>query len=463
MVLSKFIGDKKFYKKVLAIALPIMLQNGITNFVNLLDNIMVGKIGPEEMTGVAIVNQLFFVFNLCVFGGFSGVGIFTAQFFGKGDMKGVRDSMRYKIWLCVILSAVALVLFGIFGEPLVKVFLYESDSNVDIAKTLAFAKDYIGVLLLGIVPFAVTQMYSSTLRETGKTVPPMLCGISAVVINLVFNYLLIFGHFGFPRLGVVGAAIATVLSRYIECIAIIIWTHATKKKNPFIDGLYKTLRVPAHIVKDVSLKGLPLLFNEAFWSLGVTMLAQCFSTRGLDVVGAHNICSTISNVFNMVFISLGSAISIIIGNLLGASKMEEARDTDNKLLAFTVVSSTFIALIMAAFSGVFPQIYNTTESVKDLATFFIIVMACYMPLNAFINGAYFTLRSGGKTYITFLFDSAYIWAVNVSIAYILTRFTSLSIYPIFIICYAVDVIKAIIGIILIKKGTWISNIVADKK
>ncbi len=459
--LNNFIGDSAFYRKVFAVALPIMVQNGITNFVNMLDNIMVGKIGTAEMTGVAISNQLFFVFNLCVFGGFSGIGIFTAQFYGKGNMKGVRDSLRFKAWVGVLLSALALLVFGFFGAPLISTFLHESENGGNIEAILAYGLRYLRIIMIGIIPFAITQMYSSTLRETGRTLPPMLFGVAAVLLNLLFNYLLIFGKFGFPRLGVEGAAVATVMSRYVECIGLVIWTHKNKEKNPFVKGLYKTLSVPLSSAGAMTSKGLPLLINEAMWSLGVTTLTQRFSTRGTDVVSALNICTTLSNVMNIVFISLGTAISIMVGNLLGAGKMKEARDTDTKLLTFTVISSVFMGLIMAAISPLFPKIYNTTDSVRSLATFFIIVMACYMPLSSFINGSYFTLRSGGKTWITFLFDSVYIWCVNVMLAFVLTAFTDLSIYPIYIICYGVDIVKCITGVILVRSDYWINNLVED--
>lgn len=463
MMLNKFIGDRTFYKKVLTIALPIMVQNGITNFVNMLDNIMVGKIGTEQMTGVSISNQLFFVFNLCIFGGFSGIGIFTAQFFGSGDTKGVRDSMRFKALVGVAISLLALTIFGFAGEPLIGAFLHESENGGDLALTLDYGMKYLRIILLGIIPFAITQMYSSTLRETNKTTPPMIFGIVAVLVNLLFNYLLIFGNFGFPRLGVEGAAIATVISRYVECVAIVLWTHRNKEENPFIEGIYRSFRVPFKTVKAMSLKGLPLLLNEALWSMGMTTLTQCFSRRGLEVVGALNICTTLSNVFNIVFISLGTAISIMVGNLLGANKMEEARDTDTKLISFTVFSSIIIGGGMAACATIFPSIYNTSEQVKSLASFFIIVMACCMPMSSFINASYFTLRSGGKTWITFAFDSLYVWCVNVLLAYILTRFTSLSIYPIYIICHGIDILKCISGFILVRSNLWMNNLVGEKK
>ncbi len=458
---NKFIGDKAFYAKVIAVALPIMIQNGITNFVSMLDNIMVGQIGTEQMSGVSIANQLFFVFNLCLFGGYSGVGIFTSQFYGKKDTEGIRHAVRFKVYVGAVLTALALVVFGFFGRPLAAAFLHESESGGDLEKTLGYAMEYIRVIMIGIVPFAITQMYSSTLRETEKTIPPMVCGITAVFVNLVLNYLLIFGKFGFPQLGAVGAAIATVVSRYVECITLVAWTHMNHAKNPFIVGVYRTLKIPKNIAASMAVKGLPLLINEALWSLGMTVLAQRYSMRGLDVVGAYNISSTITNVFNIVFISLGNAISIILGTLLGASKMKEAKDTSSKLLAFTFATSAVVAAVMASLSGVFPHIYNTEDSVRSLAAFFIVVSACAMPVDALANGLYFTLRSGGKTWITFLFDSAFVWCVNVSVATVLTKFTSLSIYPIFAICTAVNIIKVIIGSILVHSGTWLQNIVKD--
>lgn len=458
---SRFIGDRDFYKKVLAVALPIMIQNGITNFVSMLDNIMVGRIGTEQMSGVSIANQLFFVFNLCLFGAYSGIGIFTSQFHGKKDLEGIRSAVRLKVYLCVALSAAAFLIFGLFDEPLISAFLHESESGGDLALTLGYAVEYLHIIMIGIIPFAITQMYSSTLRETEKTVPPMVCGVIAVCVNLVFNYLLIFGKFGCPKLGSAGAAIATVISRYVECAIIVAWTHINRAKNPFVVGVYRTLKVPSTAARDMIAKGLPLLINEALWSLGSTMLAQSYSVRGLDVVGAYNISSTITNVFNIVFISLGNAIAIILGTMLGASKMDEAKDASTKLLAFTVISSAAVAGAMAALSGLFPQIYNTEQSVRTLASFFIVISACAMPIEGLVNGLYFTLRSGGKTWVTFLFDSAYMWCVNVLTAFILTRFTSLSIYPIFIICTFANVIKAVIGIILVKKGDWLQNIVKE--
>ena len=187
---------------------------------------------------------------------------------------------------------------------------------------------------------------------------------------------------------------------------------------------------------------------------------QCYSYRGLNAVAALNISTTISNLFNVVFLALGSAIAIIVGQLLGAGKMEEARQTDTKLIAFSVASCLVLGSILAVLAPLFPMLYKTTQEVKDLAAVFIRIAALCMPLAGFVHASYFTLRSGGKTIVTFLFDSVFLWCVTVPLAYCLSRFTGLHIVPLYLCCQLIDIIKCIIGFVLLKKGVWINNIVA---
>ena len=188
---KKYIGNKAFYMMVMAIAVPIMIQNGITNFVSLLDNIMVGQIGTEQMSGVAIVNQLIFVYNLCIFGGVSGAGIFTAQYFGQKDDEGIRSTFRYKIWLALIITVGAAFLLLFFGKQLILLYLMgENGGNEKLA--LEYGMTYLRIILLDLPAFMILQVYASTMRECGETVVPMKAGAAAVAVNLIFNYLLIY-------------------------------------------------------------------------------------------------------------------------------------------------------------------------------------------------------------------------------------------------------------------------------
>lgn len=462
MKLKKYFGDRAFYKMVLAVSVPIMVQNGISNFVSMLDNVMVGRLGTESMSGVSIVNQFIFIFNLVIFGAASAAGIFTAQYHGYGDVKGERDTFRAKMWISTLVGVAGVAFFALFDEPIISLFLHETESKGDLALTLIEGKRYLAVMLAGLLPFAFSNAYASTMRETGKTVVPMVASIVAVLTNFCFNYILIFGHFGAPALGVVGAAIATVISRFVELAVLVIWGHTHTKTYAFLAGAYRGLTVPGHLMGQIALKGLPLMFNEFFWSTAVTLRNQCYSTRGLDVVAAQNIASTIVNVFNVVFISLGSAVAIIIGNLLGAGKLEEAKDTDRKLLTFSVLSTLGMAILLCVSAPFFPLLYKTSDSVRELATYMMIASAAIMPFCAFANAAYFTIRAGGNVIITLLFDSVFMWVIVMPAAFLLSRFTGIGIRPLYLICQATEIIKVVFGVALIRSGTWLRSLVGDE-
>ena len=452
---------REFVSHTMMIALPIMLQNGITNFVNMLDNIMVGRIGTDPMTGVSIVNSLLFVWNLCVFGGLSGIGIFTAQYCGKGDHEGVRRTFRLQIIMSVLLVLIGIAVFGAYGEPLINLYLHEDGGGGSVQATMQAARSYLGVMCIGFLPFALTQAYGTTIRSHGETIAPRVASFLAVGVNLVGNYILIFGKLGAPALGVVGAAIATVISRFVELTYIVVWAHTHAERVPFVVGALRSLYVPADLTLSCIQKGTPLLLNEALWSGGQAMLTQCYSVRGLSVVSAFNISQTLANLFNVAFISMGSAIAIIIGQKLGEwgeSKARELKEEAWKLTAFSVFLCLISASLMFAISGIFPKIYNTTDEIRALAAGLICVTACFMPVHAFNNSSYFIIRSGGKTFITFLFDSCFCWAASIPAAFYLAHYTQVPILPMYAAVCSVELIKVVIGLTLVNKGIWIRDI-----
>ncbi len=456
---QKFIGDKAFYSHVMSIAVPMIIQNAITSFVSFLDNIMVGQIGTEQMSGVAIVNQLIFVFNICIFGGVSGAGIFGTQFFGKGDYEGQKYTFRFKLYACALITLIAFALALTLDTQLISLYLNDTGSVGNITLALEYGRDYLSVMLLGLIPFALFQTYGNTLREMGHTLVPMAASLIAVFTNLILDYLLIFGVGGFPAMGVKGAALATIIARYLECIIVVIWTHLNSERNKFIVGAYRSPKIPLPVLKAILKKGTPLMINEMLWSTGMTVIVQCYAVRGLEVVAAQNISSTITNLFNIVYIQLGSAISVVVGQLLGAGKLKEAKDADNKMLFFVVAACTGMAALMAVVGRYFPNIYNTEETIKVLARQFIVISALIMPLCAFCHSTYFTLRSGGKTGVTFLFDSVYTWILVIPLAYCLSRFTNWPITVVFFFVQSMEFVKAVIGFFMVKSNVWLVNIV----
>ena len=461
--MQRFIGDRNFYRRVFAILMPILIQNVITNFVSMLDNIMVGQVGTEPMSGVAIVNQLIFVFNLCALGGLSGAGILTAQFYGKGDREGIQQSFRVKLMIGLAILTVFGSLLSLFGDAFISMFLHEGASGLDLDITLHYAREYLDVMLLQLLPFVITMMYSSTLRETGETVLPMKAGLIAVGVNLVFNYVLIFGKLGVPALGVVGAAAATVLARIVEMSIVVIWTHRHTERNPYMIGLYRSLKVPRRVLQQVIRLGLPLMINELLWSGGMTILNQCYSMRGLEVVSAMNIYTTISNLFFSAFISTGNATTIMVGQLLGAGELERAVDEDRKLIAFTVALSIILSALMAMTAPFFPLIYNTIPYIRRLATEILLISSLMMPMHAFANACYFTLRSGGKTLITFIFDSGSLWLISIPAAFIIAHYTAIPIISFFTVVEGLNLIKCVVGYVMVKRRHWVVNLVGTEE
>lgn len=451
--------DRTIYKRALRLAVPMMIQNGITNMVTLVDNVMVGSLGTEAMTAVSIVGQLIFVYNLAIFGGISGPGIYGAQYYGQGNMEGFRNSVRMKVWICGICILASLLAFVFAGENLIGLYLHGESATVDAVLTMNYAKQYLSIMLFTIVPFVITQIYASSLRETGDSIKPMVAGIISVFVDIIFNYLLIYGKFGFPELGVRGAAIATVMARIVEALVVVLWAHLKKQEHEFLQGLYRTLLVPRDLMGKMIKKGLPIFFNEFLWAGGMAALTQCYSTRGLEIVAGLNISNAICNLLNVVFVALGSAVGILSGQTLGASQYEKAKKNAFQLMWFTGTICIALTVILILISGVFPKFYDTTEQVRNYGQWFIIITALYFPIQGFLNSLYFTLRSGGKTLITFFFDSVYSWVVTLPIALCLCFLTDLPILGVYAIVQSADMIKVIVGYVLIQKGIWISNIV----
>ena len=260
---------------------------------------------------------------------------------------------------------------------------------------------------------------------------------------------------------IAGAAIATNISKFIQAGIVVIYTHTHAAEHTYITGIYKNFRVPVAISKKILAMATPLVVNETMWAAGIAVQTQIYSSRGLSVVAALNINSTINNVFNIAFIAMGDAVAIIVGQLLGAGKFEEGKNTAYKIITFSTLMCIGIGIILYVFAPYFPLIYNTSNEVQDLACGLIKVSAITMPINGFLHSTYFTIRSGGKTVITFLFDSVFLWVVSVPIAFLLTHNTGLIIVFVFLLTELTNSIKAIIGWLIMRSGIWIQNIVNE--
>ena len=444
---------------VLTITIPMIVQNGLTNFVSLLDNLMIGGVGTNAISGVAIANQLMFVFWLLMFGATAGVGIFTAQYYGKGDVKGVRDTFRFKLIANVALAVVSGVVYYLMAPTLVSLFLEGDGTPEDAAQTLEIGVSYINIIIVSLVPIALSYAYAGTLKDTGNTKVPMIATMAAILVNLVGNAILIYGLCGLPAMGADGAAIATVISRYVELLVLMIYTGTHSEKNPFIVGAFRSFRMPLSLVSQFVLKSLPLMANESLWALGMTVLNQCYSYRSLDAVAAVNIETTLWNLLTVAFIATGEAVGIVVGQKLGSGDIDTAKDYAVKMRDLTVFFGVVCGIIMMFLSPLFPKLYNITDEVSALSTTLIFISGIVMPLMAFTHASYFIIRSGGNTFITLVFDCGYTWLIVVPLAYCLSRYTGVSVPIMMFSVQLAEIIKCIIGEIMVRSGIWAKNIV----
>ena len=470
---KKYIGDKAFYRVVLALIVPIIIQNTISNFVNLLDNLMVGSVGEAQMNGVAISNTLMFVFNLSIFGGMGGATIFGAQFFGAKDENGMRYSFRFSLLVAAFVTILGITVIGIFRKELLSLWINPITEGtpeelaaeaLKAEQTLENGLKYLGVMLWGLAPFALTNAFAGMLRVTGETKLPMTASIVSVATNLCLNYILIFGHLGFPALGVQGAAIATVIARYAELAIIVCVSYTRLRKKGqygFLRGALRHFHIPSALFKSIFIKSLPLLINELLWSVGISTLTRQYSLRGLTVVNANTITNTLTNLFNVFFISMGTASGVLVGRALGANDAEGAKDNARKIIVFEEFVCLCTCLVLLVTAGFLPMLYTKSSlAAKRLATKLIRVSGLVLPIQGFAHCTYFTLRAGGKTFITFLFDSVYTWLIPVPLAYLLVRHTSLGIVAIYALVNSMEIIKDSVGYVMLKKGVWIQNIVS---
>ena len=455
--ISKYVGTKRFYASALAVALPIMLQMAVTNFVNLLDNIMVGTLGTEAISAVSIVNQFIFVYNLIVFGAVSGAGIFTAQFHGKGDRENVRHTFRFKLMVNMAVGALSVLVFCLFSNVMIDMFLHDAGEGADLELAREEAHKYLLLILPGLIPHAIGQAYASTMRETERTVVPMVASIASVITNFVFNLVLIFGLLGFPELGVAGAAIATSISRFVELLILLAVAHKGKTYY-FTKGVFRSFKVPMDLVRRIMVKGMPIIINEFMWALALTLRNQSYSTRGLEALAASSVSQTIFNLFTVVYLSMGSAIAVLVGNRLGSGDIDGAKDTSTKMITFAVFLASSIGLVVIGVAPYLTLMFDVEEEVRSLAAFMIRTNCILMPVYAFCNTSYYSIRSGGKVIVTILMDSGFMWACVVPVSLILANFTGVNIMVLYPICQSLDILKVVAAAILLKKYNWARRI-----
>ncbi len=453
MNIKSLIGDKKFYRNLFTVALPIVAQQLITSSVQLVDNVMVGSLEESAIVSVSTVNQLYFVMMLITFGAIGGAGIYSAQYFGSKDFDKLKQTFRFKVMTALTVFVVSFVIFTFFGRGLISLFT----SNPE---TINNAMAYLKIIRFGILPWVLTIAIANTFRDMGITKPLLFISIGAILTNTALNALLIFGLFGFPKLGIIGAAYATLIARCVEFSLSLI---LLKRKGIQFDTKLKDLfKIDKKVLTAIFAMALPLMLNETLWSTGQTMFMQAYSLRGEYAFAAQNITGAISQLVFVTFGGVATGIAVLVGNTLGRNELEEAKDNARKLIAFAVFFAACMGVLLFILSFFVLDIYRVSEETKAIAMFNIRVNAIFIPVYSFNVALYFTLRSGGDTKSTLLMDSVYMWVVAVPIAFVMSRFTDWPVTIMFLIVQLTDIPKGLFGLSRYRKGYWIKNLAKNE-
>jgi putative MATE family efflux protein len=449
MNIRNLFGNKTFYKTLLAVTLPLVVQQLITTSVQLVDNIMVGTLGESAISSVAVVNQFYFVVILVTFGVLSGAGIYSAQYFGSGDHDKLKETFRFKLLAATFVGALSFVVFTVFAQPLIALF-------TDSEETLQGGLDYIRIIRFAIFPWVLSVAISNTFRETGVTKPLLWISIVAILTNTALNFVLIFGLLGFPALGIVGAAIATLIARVVEfALSVLLLVRRGHIFSTRLSGLFS---ISPAMLKGIMVMALPLTLNEGLWSLGQTVFLQSYSTRGEDALAAMTMTNAISQIVFVTFGALATGVAVMVGNTLGRNALDEARENARKLMATAVMFAMAMGLVLFVLSFFVIDLYDVAQGTKRMAGFNIRVNAMFIPVYTFNVVIYFTLRSGGDMRSTLMMDSGYMWAVAVPTAFALAHLTKLPVTLMFLFVQMTDIPKMFFGLHRYRKGRWVRNL-----
>ena len=449
-----FVRDKAFYRSFLALSGTLMLEQAVVLCVNLADNVMIGSYSEISLSGVAAVNQIQFFVQQIAFAVSNALIVLAGQYWGQKRTEPIRRLTAIGVRLELIFSLVMFALTSI--APWQCVALFVKDEAM-----IAEGVRYLDILRFSYPFFAVTTVLLGAMRSVENVQLALRVSVVSLVVNCSINYLLIGGNLGAPELGVRGAAIATTASRFIELAVIVLYTHRKSDSFQFIRGAYRSMHIPARLVRDIAVTGSPLMVNEVLWSLAMTVVTGCYAARGMNAVAAANITTTVWNLFCIIMFAMGAAISIIVGRELGCGNRERAIDLDRKLLFADFVIHVVMGALLIAFSGLIPELYNTEPEVRATAARMLMFGGLALPFESLVHASYFTIRSGGKTWTTFAFDCGFSWVVTVPVAFALCTFTALPVEYIYLAVRTADILKLCIAFYLLKKGSWANTIISS--
>ena len=447
-----YYNDREYFRLLVKIAIPIALQNAVSASLNMVGSLMIGQKGDVAVAAVGLAGQIFFLLNLLLFGIGSGAAMFTAQLWGKRNIPEIRRVLG----LALILGIASAGVFFIFSRffPEVILGIYSQDPNV-----IAVGSDYLSIFAWSFFFFAVTFAYALTLRSIGDVRIPVIVSISALILNVILTYGLVFGYFGLPELGVPGGALALVIARAFECFALVSYTYLSK--SPAAATLHDFLRIDFHFIGKILVPVLPIIGNEILWSLGITTYYIIYARMGTDSLAAMNIVSTIDQLALVVLFGLTSATAVIVGNQIGYGNPEKAFIYGGRSLGLGAGFGVIVGILVIILSPFILSLYNVSDEVVYLAQKTLIFVGCFIWLRA-MNAINIVgnLRAGGDTTFSLILDGLIIWVLGVPLAYTAAFILDLPLYYVYLFVMSEEIAKWSFGLIRYRSKKWIHNLTA---
>lgn len=450
--MKKVFKDKAFLSTMLMLAVPITLQSFITSSLNLVDTMMVGSLQETAISAVGLANQFMFVFTLCIMGINAGASVFMSQFWGDRDLKGIKTFLGVDLTVGMIAS----LLFGgaAFFAPHVVMDILSDDPAV-----MTLGVSYLRIVAVSCIFMSITQAYSSALRSTEQTKIPMFASLIGVGVNIVLNWILIFGKFGAPAMGVNGAALATTIARLVEVVFIVGVVYFTK--NDIAAKFKELIDFNKQTMKMYFKTSWSVIVNELIFSLGSAAYAVAYAKISTDASATMQICTTLINMFFIFLTGIGSAAAIMIGNKIGAKEEATAHTYASHVSAMTPFIGVALGIAMWLLAPIVVNWFNIKPETYAAAIRVLRVMAIFMPLRTFnaimIIGVF---RGGGDTTYSMLVQAGTIWLYSVPLAFIGAIVLKWPVYSVFFLVCTEEIIKIPFELARLKSGKWLKNLIA---
>lgn len=452
-------GPASFYKEVLAIAIPVMAQQAIQSLVSLIDNFMVAGLGDAKMAGVNVANQVNFVY-LVVMMTLSGAGgIYMSQFRGAKDEDGMRQAYRFK---AIMTMGVSALYFSLCQTMPVALISMMTQGNAAQAEIVIHGAQYLRIVSWMFIPMGLSQAIGTAFREIGRPHVPLTISVCATLINTFFNWVLIYGNLGAPRIEIAGAAIATNIARGVEVIAFVIY--ARQSRVPFFVPLSHLFKARWSLFREILRKSSLMLLSETSWVVSETVTTALYNGRGgAEVVAGMSAGWAIANIFFLVFTGIHVSTGVVVGSLLGADRLDEARVRARWIMSGSVVAGGTLALVQVASIAAVPFVFmNLTHDAIAVTRGLLLVISVYLPLWSLLNAQFAVSRSGGDMMMGVVVDVGITYILFIPGAFALAFLTPIGPVAMYGLVKLTDFAKWFVAFQWLKKERWLKNLAAPE-